>query len=263
MPVQNSSLVEAIDGLVLPSPDCVHAIRNIRHCLSRMPQVEAVVLTGSCTRGQANFGTDIDINVITATENALRLTQEADALVRRKCALIARVYGVLVDIDIKALNGATDASDDIFFDHEIDVAHLCIYGVPLFTDGMRYATLRTTCHYQYTNNLRARHTATALERASRKLALIRSRPDVADPAVAHEDLTLAGRYLFVAGFFYLRRYPVSFEKHFDWQCGTILDISDTSDGFKRAFVASSEPNPNFYRQEMYESLLSELYDALR
>ncbi len=165
------------------------------------------MLIGSCTRGQANFGTNIDINVITATENALRLTQEADALARRKCALIARVYGVLVDIDIKALNGATDASDDIFFDHEIDVAHLCIYGVPLFTDGMRYATLRTTCHYQYTNNLRARHTATALERASRKLALIRSRPDVADPAVAHEDLTLAGRYLFVAGFFYLRRYP--------------------------------------------------------
>lgn len=225
-----------------------------------MPLLEAVVLTGSYERGQANIGSDIDIKVITAAENAPRLTQETDALARTERTSITRICGVPVSIDIKvssgASNGATDAPDDIFLDYEIDVAHLYIYGAPLFMDGMRYAALKPTFHSFCADNLRARRIATALESADQKHASVRSRPGVTDPAAAHEDLTLAGRYLFVAGFSYHCRFPVSFENHLDWQSETILDISDTTAGFKRSFVASSDPNPNFYRrQETYESLL--------
>lgn len=165
-------------------------------------------------RGAKPISEAIDIKVTAAAENAPRLMQEADALARSERTSITHICGVPINIDIEASsgapNGATDAPDDIFLDYEIDVAYLYIYGVPLFTNGMRYASLKSTFHPYCEDNLRARCIATALERADQKLTLIQSRrPGVTDPAAAHEDLTLAGRYLFVAGFSCHRRFPVS------------------------------------------------------
>ena len=201
------------------------------------PHVFAVVLIGSLARGKATLGSCIDLAIFLQGEEfkklAYRLNDRAKAYSRlggRICFYSGDVEGGVQFDDIRVDLVFTDGRfrkgrnpfDMVKDEFETTIGNLFVYGVPLFTKGNKYQSLRSKYLPFYGEDLRQKRLDGTSNEFNYKVWKIRWLASRGEYIAAFHTLLETTRIFLQHLFIKQREYPIDYSKWLREQCESVL-----------------------------------------
>ncbi|NTJ36368.1 nucleotidyltransferase domain-containing protein [Agrobacterium rhizogenes] len=214
--------------ITLPTEHHASVIDAVVDTFREIQEIEAVILTGSCARGQAAPDSDLDVQLLVPNRsNSRKLSKTYTAA---WCRVLSERFATesVPSVEIEVSSGRFKpiniASEDAFLSFEIEIGVSVAHAVPLWDPGGAFGLLREAWLPFYDEHLRRKRSVAAFEGMQGSLNKVKSyaRRDLHHAALA--SLHSAARFLLAALFIERRIYPVAYEKWIRWQLENLLGL---------------------------------------
>lgn len=231
-------------GAKYPTVEHEQASRAIVNFFSKVPDVEAVILTGSCARGKAKKDSCLDITVLLPQKASIHKRSELE---RRWSEMYEndavfdklRKAGRYSHVDLNFVDGCfvpkshswTSGPDEF----ELEIANTLAYSVPLWEHGDYFERLQARWLPYYDEELRQERLATVLQFCHNNLDHIPLYVERGLYFQAFDRLYNAFQEFLQALFISRRTYPIAYDKWIREQIEEILGMPELYRQLPRLF----------------------------
>jgi predicted nucleotidyltransferase len=218
-----------------PTIEHERASKAIVNFFSKVPDVEAVILTGSCARGKATKDSCLDMMVLLPRKASARKRSELErrwsdfyenSAVFDKLRRVGRYSHVDLDfVDgcfVPKARGWTSGPDEF----ELEIGNTLVYSVPLWERGDRFKRLKAMWLPYYDEKLRQKRLATVRQFCLNNLDHVPLYVNRGLYFQAFDRLYNAFQEFLQALFISRRTYPIAYDKWIREQIEEILGMPE-------------------------------------